>query len=263
MSLRSRLLIALATTLLGSTAASAGLVAVTSYEMNNGNGTVSLGTYNYLDGAYSGTSPAVNSITEAAPLTGGTGILTNGVVPTTDYTLGPQQYVGWKYTDPVLNFFLKPGSQISQITLYFANPVQVENTTYGGLVGLPGQINLTIGGVLQSLTPTFSALSSVVEKATFTFDTPFSYQEDTDFQFQLMRGGLLADSIYYHSLYPGDQAFNVNAFDINKQPWIMLSEVEFTAAVPEPSTWIMMILGFAGVGFGMYRRNVKPAPAVA
>jgi hypothetical protein len=24
---------------------------------------------------------------------------------------------------------------------------------------------------------------------------------------------------------------------------------EFTAAVPEPSTWAMMILGFAGVGF--------------
>ena len=61
----------------------------------------SLGTYNYLDGAYVGTSPAPNSVTEAAPLTGGTGVLTNGVAPTTDYTQGPQQYVGWKYTDPV------------------------------------------------------------------------------------------------------------------------------------------------------------------
>ena len=71
MSLRSRLLIALSTTLLGSTAASAALVTVTSYEMNNGNGTFSLGTYNYLDGAYVGTSPAANSITEQAPLTGG------------------------------------------------------------------------------------------------------------------------------------------------------------------------------------------------
>ena len=38
MSLRSGLLIALSTTLLGSTAASAGPVTVTSYEMNNGNG---------------------------------------------------------------------------------------------------------------------------------------------------------------------------------------------------------------------------------
>lgn len=263
MLLRSRLLIALSIAFLGSTAASAGLVTVSSYEMNNGNGTVSLGTYNYLDGAYVGTSPAVNSVTETAPLTGGTGILTNGIAPTTDYTLGPQQYVGWKYTDPVLNFFLKPGSQVSQITLYFANPLQAEGSLQGGLVGLPGQISLTIGGVVQSVLPTFSALSSVVEKATFTFATPISYDQSTHFQFQLLRGGLLADSVYYHSLYPNDEAFNNNSYNINKQAWIMLSEVEFTAAVPEPSTWIMMLLGFAGLGIGLYRRNAVRAPQAA
>jgi hypothetical protein len=31
------------------------------------------------------------------------------------------------------------------------------------------------------------------------------------------------------------------------------------SAVPEPSTWAMMILGFAGVGFMAYRRKSKPA----
>jgi hypothetical protein len=31
-----------------------------------------------------------------------------------------------------------------------------------------------------------------------------------------------------------------------------------TAAVPEPSTWAMMILGFAGVGFMAYRRKSQP-----
>ncbi len=31
------------------------------------------------------------------------------------------------------------------------------------------------------------------------------------------------------------------------------------AAVPEPSTWAMMILGFAGVSFMAYRRKSKPA----
>jgi hypothetical protein len=34
---------------------------------------------------------------------------------------------------------------------------------------------------------------------------------------------------------------------------------EFTAAVPEPSTWAMMLLGFAGIGFVAYRRKSKPA----
>jgi hypothetical protein len=259
--LRSSFLVAVFGVFLGSTAASADVVTVSSYEMNNGNGTFSLGTYNYLDGAYVGTSPAPNSVKEAAPLTGGTGVLTNGVAPTTDYTQGPQQYVGWKYTDPVLNFFLKPGSQVSEISLYFANPLQVANSLAGGLVGVPGQINLTIGGVVQSLVPTFSAVSSVVQKATFTFATPVSYDADTDFQFQLLRGGLLADSLYYHSLYPDDSLFNANSYGINKQAWIMLSEVEFTAAVPELSTWIMMIIGFAALGVGTYRRRAKLAPA--
>jgi len=35
------------------------------------------------------------------------------------------------------------------------------------------------------------------------------------------------------------------------------------AAVPEPSTWAMMILGFAGVGFMAYRRRNQSAPLVA
>jgi len=35
--------------------------------------------------------------------------------------------------------------------------------------------------------------------------------------------------------------------------------VEGVSAVPEPSTWAMMILGFAGIGFMAYRRKSKPA----
>jgi hypothetical protein len=33
-------------------------------------------------------------------------------------------------------------------------------------------------------------------------------------------------------------------------------------AVPEPSTWIMMVLGFAGLGFMAYRRRNSRLPAV-
>jgi hypothetical protein len=34
-----------------------------------------------------------------------------------------------------------------------------------------------------------------------------------------------------------------------------LTQLEFSAAVPEPSTWAMMILGFLGIGFMTYRRR--------
>lgn len=34
-----------------------------------------------------------------------------------------------------------------------------------------------------------------------------------------------------------------------------IDNFSFTAAVPEPSTWVMMILGFGGLGFLAYRRK--------
>jgi PEP-CTERM motif len=41
---------------------------------------------------------------------------------------------------------------------------------------------------------------------------------------------------------------------------VLLASVDgIASAVPEPSTWAMMILGFAGVGFMAYRRSSKDA----
>ena len=40
------------------------------------------------------------------------------------------------------------------------------------------------------------------------------------------------------------------------------TSVTISSAVPEPSTWAMMLLGFAGIGYGVYRRN-KRAPLAA
>ena len=40
---------------------------------------------------------------------------------------------------------------------------------------------------------------------------------------------------------------------------LALGSITLFSAVPEPSTWAMMILGFFGVGFMAYRRKSKPA----
>lgn len=42
-----------------------------------------------------------------------------------------------------------------------------------------------------------------------------------------------------------------------------IDNFSFTAAVPEPSTWAMMLLGFAGVGFVAYRRRNRTMLAAA
>jgi PEP-CTERM motif len=46
-------------------------------------------------------------------------------------------------------------------------------------------------------------------------------------------------------------------------PSALLVEISTASAVPEPSTWALTLLGFAGLGFVAYRRRRKPALAAA
>jgi hypothetical protein len=48
-------------------------------------------------------------------------------------------------------------------------------------------------------------------------------------------------------------------FQFDAQITSSIDNIIATPAVPEPSTWAMMILGFCGVGFMAYRRKAKPA----
>jgi hypothetical protein len=53
---------------------------------------------------------------------------------------------------------------------------------------------------------------------------------------------------------------NLNPDGSLAYPIVGVTSVTITleSAVPEPSTWAMMLLGFAGVGFMAYRRKFKP-----
>jgi hypothetical protein len=50
----------------------------------------------------------------------------------------------------------------------------------------------------------------------------------------------------------------VASFVTDQAPFVTLVS-SVTTAVPEPSTWAMMLLGFAGLGFMAYRRNNRVA----
>ncbi len=45
--------------------------------------------------------------------------------------------------------------------------------------------------------------------------------------------------------------------------WNSRTIAYFTTAVPEPSTWAMMLMGFAGLGYAGYRRSAKPRLDIA
>ena len=60
---------------LGATAVSAAPLVVTSYDMQNGDGHASGGTYDYWDATYTGSGATT---TDHAPLSGGLGVLTDG-----------------------------------------------------------------------------------------------------------------------------------------------------------------------------------------
>jgi hypothetical protein len=55
-------------------------------------------------------------------------------------------------------------------------------------------------------------------------------------------------------------SFDVPSF--NGHPdgfFVSVSNATVAGAVPEPSTWAMLLLGFAGLGFMAYRRKSNPA----
>ena len=69
-------------------------------------------------------------------------------------------------------------------------------------------------------------------------------------------------SIWNNVGYSGPQAIvlGTTALDPSNVNTAFAGDLSITtvAAVPEPSTWAMMILGFAGIGFMAYRRKSKP-----
>jgi PEP-CTERM motif len=63
--------------------------------------------------------------------------------------------------------------------------------------------------------------------------------------------------------FANEQLFAIFGPQAALAPAAFLTLETSVAAVPEPATWAMMIVGFAGVGFVAYRRKSKSAPMAA
>jgi hypothetical protein len=81
-----------------------------------------------------------------------------------------------------------------------------------------------------------------------------SFSVSESFEAKIGSGSLGAFNTVFNSVNPfGSDATNFTNEFFYSTPQSQVSPV------PEPSTWAMMILGFAGVGFMAYRRKTKPS----
>jgi hypothetical protein len=123
---------------------------VNSYDMINGNGQAVGGRFNYWDGTYNGTG---STTTDNAPLSGGTGALTDGVIATERWDAvsnyaGTGQDVLWFTSvsgNPLITFNLAGTPTVSSVNLY------IDDSNYGN-VGAPSSINVDGTNYIPTLT---------------------------------------------------------------------------------------------------------------
>jgi hypothetical protein len=119
---------------------------------------------------------------------------------------------------------LPGGSDSEKFTLSFAQPTNPTGDTTAGL-------NVVLGSG--------NALSSVIDGLTLS-----------DLKFHL--SGPIKGQV---GNQPGESFTNGVWFNPEDNQSVLVLTADISSAVPEASTWAMMILGFAGMGFLAYRRQ--------
>jgi hypothetical protein len=157
-----------------------------------------------------------------------------------------------------------PGTGFAQITIDNVADTMNVNVTFSGLTSgttashihcctaSPGTGNAGVA----TTTPTFTGFPLGVTSGTYnnTFDMTLASSYNP--AFITANGGtpLAAFGVLLTGLDAGDAYLNIHTTNFGS------GEIRgFLHAVPEPSTWAMLLLGFAGIGFMAHRRKSKPA----
>jgi PEP-CTERM motif len=123
------------------------------------------------------------------------------------------------------------------------------------------------GTVIESFTGSGTLLGALgVQNAPLVFSSALKPTLTSGDQYWVTVSSDILNSIVWNANTTGDASDQAISSD-GGATWFSPSgltpgayEVDSIAtAVPEPSTWAMMLLGFAGVGFMAYRRKSKPA----
>jgi len=110
-----------------------------------------------------------------------------------------------------------------------------------------------------------STTISVIHKGMYTPGDLELFDATTDMVVQTEALGFAASAwtaSFMDTLAPGD--YEVLVTGTSNTNALGVGGSVITSGVPEPSTWAMMVLGFAGLGYAAFRRSAKgQAPAVA
>lgn len=198
-------------------AAAQTLVAPIAYDMPNGYGQAHDGSFNYWDRAYTGSG---NTMLDFAPLSGGLGDLTDGVIATQRWDQvenleGTGPYVGWSAMDPVIHFQFAQVHAFSQVTIWH------DDADGYGNVATPAAFTVTVGAMSQRFEITDPA-----------GDAPFAST--------LVLGAGFTGSSLQLQVHRSDTA-------------TMLSEVQISA-VPEPASAALLAAG-CGLLLALRRRG--------
>jgi hypothetical protein len=157
-----------------------------------------------------------------------------------------------------------PGTGFAEVMIdTIANTMRVE-VTFSGLSGTTTASHIhcctATPGVgtagVATTVPTFTGFPLGVTSGTYDHTFDMSLSSSYNPAFVTANGGTVAtaETVLLAGLSAGDTYLNIHSSVVPG------GEIRgFLAAVPEPSTWAMMLLGFAGIGFMAYRRKAKPA----
>ena len=156
--------------------------------------------------------------------------------------------------------YLAPTTSGGAITTPY---LAVEPTGFGG-GGTPGPVTLSLGSI---------AKDSIVEIYVGSLDTYNSISFGPGLTYTGAQLATLTGATANGSTSQGANGLFTFTFNTNPgsvtfsttTPSLEVASVDVSpsSAVPEPSTWAMMVLGFLGLGFAGYRKAAKRLPVAS
>jgi PEP-CTERM motif len=129
----------------------------------------------------------------------------------------------------------------------FSDGGTASGTLTFGVIVLPSDVELTAYNIV---TTTGSVLSGNTYQGT-TAQFVSSVGFDLSANSELLHLNFSALSL--------DSPSSLSGYEFVGGNFRTITSGSITASIPEPSTWAMLLLGFAGLGFMAYRRKSKPA----